>query len=172
MAREWTTLADVLARLRTQWDRGDHLGGWAAGMPFAPIVVARGSGRPALSAGPRLTCLRVSVDPGRCHMTSGTNGSSAPGAIYPCTARQPRIRKVQKETAIRGWSAFRPPHQVHPTERKSVMSDTNAKVEAPEVLEAQDADITIEELDEVAGGAVSSFSTAACPGSTLSSLQA
>ncbi len=39
MAGEWTTFADVRARLRRRWDRGDYLSAWAAAVPFAPLSV-------------------------------------------------------------------------------------------------------------------------------------
>jgi hypothetical protein len=39
MAGEWTTLADVRARLRRRWDRGEFLRAWASGVAFEPITV-------------------------------------------------------------------------------------------------------------------------------------
>jgi hypothetical protein len=51
MEGEWTTLADVLARLRRRWDRGEFLSGWASGVSFEPVAVPlRGPSTAELSA--------------------------------------------------------------------------------------------------------------------------
>jgi hypothetical protein len=39
VAGHWSTLADVRARLRRRWDRGEFLGAWAGCAPFEPIAV-------------------------------------------------------------------------------------------------------------------------------------
>jgi hypothetical protein len=48
---EWTMLADVLARLRKRWDRGEFLSDWASGVRFESVAVPlRGPSTAELSA--------------------------------------------------------------------------------------------------------------------------
>ncbi len=51
MAGEWTTFAEVRARLRRRWDRGDYLSAWAGAVPFVTLSMPlRGPSTAELSA--------------------------------------------------------------------------------------------------------------------------